>query len=599
MQTDPGKELKIDPYVLWSTYFGGTGSENAMACVVDKNKDVYLAGYTNSTVGLASGGYQNTPGGNIDGYIVKFDSAGSRLWTTYYGGTGTDIIRSCAVDKNNDVYFSGQTNSSSGIASGGYQNTIAGNDDGFVVKLNSSGTRLWATYFGGGGNEYSYTCCTDKNNNVYFSGETTSATGISSNGGHQDTYAGSGDNFLVKFNTNGAKLWATYYGGSGNEEYGSCTVDNNGNVFLAGATKSVNNISFNGHQNTRAGDWDSYLVKFDSSGVRLWATYYGSPGIDEGQACTTDSLGNVYLAGITDSTTGIAFNGYQNSFAGWFDAFLVKFNAAGVRQWGTYYGGSKDEYGNACCVDNNGNVYLTGETSSDNGIASDGIQNFYGGSYNDAFIVKFNSAGIRQWGTYYGGTDQDIGYGCTSDGTFLYIAGYTRSGTGIASNGFQGTISGTSDATLIKINTGPTINACPNNSVILTSNITGASYQWEMGTDAVTWVNVSNPGAVTQTLQLPNLPSSYYGYYYRCRVNATTYSDVYQIRFLNTWTGSVNSVWENPGNWSCGILPDGNTDVIINGGPVTLNSNGICRTLKVQPGVSFTIATGNTLIITH
>src|SRR5690349_16790852 len=78
--------------------------------------------------------------------------------------------------------------------------------------------------------------------------------------------------------------------------------------------------------------------------MRTWATYYGSTG-NEGAMCTaTDPWGNVYIAGITMSQTGIAFNGHQNTFGGGnVDAFLVKFNSAGTRIWGTYYGGGGDE----------------------------------------------------------------------------------------------------------------------------------------------------------------------------------------------------------------------------------------------------------------
>ncbi|MFO0436750.1 MAG: SBBP repeat-containing protein, partial [Sphingobacteriaceae bacterium] len=140
--------------------------------------------------------------------------------------------------------------------------------------------------------------------------------------------------------------------------------------------------------------------------VRLWGTYYGGSGIDYGNSCTTDTLGNVYMAGATVSNTNIATAGaHQTTFGGIFDAYVVKFNSAGVRQWGTYYGGSGDDGGFFCTTDVSGNVYVSGETDSNTNIATAGAhQTAFGGGNYDAYLVKFNSAGVRQWCTYYGGS---------------------------------------------------------------------------------------------------------------------------------------------------------------------------------------------------
>src|SRR5690606_12750017 len=143
-----------------------------------------------------------------------------------------------------------------------------------------------------------------------------------------------------------------------------------------------------GHQNTHANpginlnDLDAYLVKFNSAGVRQWATYYGDSDGEYGSSCATDGSGNVYLAGRTQSANNIASGGHQNTYGGGqYDAYLVKFNSAGLRQWATYYGGSSTDYGNSCNTDSNGNVYLSGYTNSTTDIASGGHQNTNGGGY--------------------------------------------------------------------------------------------------------------------------------------------------------------------------------------------------------------------------
>jgi hypothetical protein len=210
-------------------------------------------------------------------------------------------------------------------------------------------------------------CVVDASGNVYLAGSTNGSTNAIAAGGHQNTYGGA---FLVKFNATGIRLWATYYGGSGNDGAHSCAVDGSGNVYLAGSTVMATSIAAGGHQNTFGGnafiDSDAFLVKFNSVGVRQWATYYGGSAFDTGFSCVTDGTGNVYLAGFTESTTAIAFGGYQNTYGGYTDAFLVKFNNIGIRQWGTYYGGSAYSLGYSCAVDSSGNVYLAGYTSSSN-----------------------------------------------------------------------------------------------------------------------------------------------------------------------------------------------------------------------------------------
>lgn len=324
--------------------------------------------------------------------------------------------------------------------------TIANNVIGFeIINYNPSVTtiidpavRVWGTYYTGGSAEFGFTTTTDQSGNVYLGGNTGSNTTtlIATSGAHQTTYGGpSWDGFLVKFNGNGVRQWGTYYGGFGTEYiYGSAT-DQAGNVYVAGSTQSAGpSISTVGsHQtNNGGGVTDAFLVKFNTNGIRQWGTYYGDTGDETGYSCAIDPSGNVYLAGVTSSSVGTSIatiGSHQPSFGGnLYDGFLAKFNSAGVRLWGTYYGANQQEYAYNCCTDKSGNVYITGEagTSSGTEIATPGShQAVFGGSSLDGYLVKFNSNGIRQWGTYYGGTGGDRGYDCVAYGGFVYLAGVT------------------------------------------------------------------------------------------------------------------------------------------------------------------------------
>lgn len=157
------------------------------------------------------------------------------------------------------------------------------------------------------------------------------------------------------------RIWGTYYGGSDADNLAYCALDQNGNVFLGGTTWSTNNIATAGaYQSTISGGTDGYLVKFNSDGVRQWGTYYGGTDAENVYTCVTDHYGNSFIGGQTYSYNNIATPGAcQTTFGGLQDGFLAKFNTAGLRQWGTYYGGTDIDYIISSATDDNGDIYIT------------------------------------------------------------------------------------------------------------------------------------------------------------------------------------------------------------------------------------------------
>jgi hypothetical protein len=458
----------------WGTYYTGTGQvwpngeDRGQACITDAAGNVYMVGTTNSNSDIATVGAHQTicAGGDTiggfsgtDAFLVKFNSSGVRQWATYYGGSEWDYGTSCAIDASGNIYMIGSTSSTSGIATAGAHETTV--NDGFLVKFNSSGVRQWGTYFEGNGNA----CTTDASGNVYIVGLTNSTSGIATAGAHQTVMSGSGDAFLVKFNSSGVRQWGTYFGGNasvptGNETGISCATDASGNVYMVGMTHSTSGIATVGAHQTAGGTqfFDAFLVKFNSTGVIQWGTYYDGLGDTQPNSCATDASGNVYMAGqvfqelLPDS--GISTPGaHQTTYGGGFtDAFLVKFDPNGVRQWGTYYGGSGLEEGTSCAIDPSGNVYMAGHTGSTTGIATAGAhQTVFGGGGLDGFLVCFNSSGVRQSGTYYG---ECFVSDCATDASGnVYMAGITTSSSGIATAGAHQTANGNSgynDAFLVK-----------------------------------------------------------------------------------------------------------------------------------------------------
>jgi len=405
----------------WGTYIGGSGYEQAQAIACDKSGNVYAVGYTTSNSGIATtGAYQTSFAGGAgfggDAFVTKFNTD-TLQWSTYYGGASNDYAYAVTCNANGDVYFGGTTSSNDFRAmytTDGYDTTEAGSNDIFIAKFRSSGKRVWSTYYGGKKADQLQALCTDRAGNVYGTGNTNSdSAGIATTGAYQTTVTGATNpisSFLVKFDSTCHLKWGTYYGNG--STYGeSVLCDTSGSLYLLGYTSSTTAISStNAYQTSFAGGTtgggatptDMYLAKFTTDGNRLWGTYYGGAGNDvTAGGLAFDNWGNIIMAGHTASTSGIAttINGaVQTTFGGNKDATLTKFTPFGQIIWGTYYGNTgDDEATGALYTTSNGAMYMTGWTTSSNGIAQ-GIapyQSTFGGGttgflVGDAFITKFN-----------------------------------------------------------------------------------------------------------------------------------------------------------------------------------------------------------------
>ncbi len=332
-------------------------------------------------------------------------------------------------------------------------------------------TRLWngATYYGPDTSSSPlYGVASDHNGHMYTAGITYAAStgNIATTGSYQSTYGGNEDAFLVKFDTSGHRLWATYYGGSGEDWAYAVTCDLSGNVYIGGYTQSADSIATAGSHQTApgaAGVNNGLVAKFNSSGTRLWATYYGGDQDDVVYSVVCDDSLNVYIAGVATSTFNIATPGsfeptFINPTGQWTAGFIAKFDSTGVRKWGTYYeaytgAAQNDVLGVRACTDGN-NIYITGYTDGKDSIATTGSWQPANAGSTDDFIAKFDKYGNRIWATFYGGRPQDItGSLACDDAGNLYLLGQTMSDTGIASSGcFQPSRGGGWDAFLAKFN---------------------------------------------------------------------------------------------------------------------------------------------------
>ncbi|MDP1727441.1 MAG: SBBP repeat-containing protein [Bacteroidota bacterium] len=450
---NPNLILVVDP-MGWATYCGSNGGSDAGNSVAtDWLGNVYITGNTYSTSNIATTGtHQTSLNSSVDAFVVKFNSDGVLQWGTYYGGSWQEDGLGINIDTNLNILICGTTYSSTGIAtSGAHQTTFGGGTgDAFIAKFGPFGTLYWATYYGGSLSDYAWSITSDKPYGyVMVAGNTYSTSGISTSGAFQTIKSGSEDAFIVKFDPYGVIVWGTYFGGSSPDRGYSIATDSYGNVIAAGYTGSATGIASTGaYQTTIGSNPDGFIVKFNSSGFRLWSTYVGGNGGDYLYGLTSNTSGDIFITGYTGSTSGISTSGaFQTTLTGTgSDAFIVKFNASGARLWGTYYGGNLGDYANGIAIDVLGNVYITGYTFSTSGIVTSGAyKTIYGGGTNDAFVAKFNSTGTsRLWGTYFGGSGDDIAYGIAR-GVLgnVFIVGKTASTSNIATTGsYQTTYGG-------------------------------------------------------------------------------------------------------------------------------------------------------------
>lgn len=508
---DSKSTLVIDPTpnLLWATYYGGSGFEGAFSHATvrtDNIGNVYFSSDVQNSGNLATvGAYQTVIGGTTDCFLVKFDSLGNRLWATYYGGNQIEYQYGdgLCIDQSNNAYICGLTNSGSNIATAGaYDITLDGTANAFIAKFNSSGIRQWGTYFGTT-SEIGSSIVTDGTNYLYVSGRTSASFGIATPGTFQTAYTGgSADLFVEKFDLNGTtRVWGTYYGGGGTEQRSHLAYDPGGFIYLAGETPSTTSMSSVGsHQPAfGGGGYDGFLAKLDASnGTRLWGTYYGG-NLDEGiTGVQVNSTGNVYIVGGTESANNISTAGsHQSVIAGNDDGFLACFNSAGVRQWGTYFGGSADDNILALWLDPGGSAYISGYSGSPSGIATPGAYQTIGVA-GDAFVSKFSAGGNQVWGTYY--TEGMNAVSITTKGSNVYtlcITGYNPFAT---PGSFQTSNAGPNDLFLIKFDGGCSSAIQPSTLLGSDTICSGSSNTYSVTNDpSVTSYTWTLPGGWTGT----------------------------------------------------------------------------------------------------
>ncbi|HYV95124.1 MAG TPA: SBBP repeat-containing protein [Chitinophagales bacterium] len=460
------KTLVIDPSIVWGSYFGGKRSDNwdtESEITLDSANNVFISGSTYSSKFIATtGSVMPVYAGQRDMFLAKFSSDGTQvLWATYFGGSGMDVAYGVCCDSRSNVLITGFTESPDVMTTPGvFQDTLLGKSDVLIAKFSNTGQLVWSTLMGGASDsvehEHGRGIICDAQDHIYVCGYALSNTNISTTGAYQKKIRASGDAFLVKFDSTGQKIWGTYFGGGGKDRAHAICLDRFGHVYFVGTTKSKKTIAVNGFQTTIGGKTDAMIAKFDSAGHFYWSSYYGGSGEERCRGVKCDGDGNIYFVGWTASSdTNVIStpNSFQQNRGGNDDGFLVKFTPSGGRIWGTYFGGSQTDFLYGLTIDSLANIYLCGSTSSGGNIASEDALQPVKSSLKDGLIAEFDSSGNRIWSTYFGGPGYDEAFDIEINNSgSLYLDINSDSTLPVTAGAYQTTVRGEDDLAVFMFN---------------------------------------------------------------------------------------------------------------------------------------------------
>lgn len=454
---DPSKPLIIDP-VVYSTLLGASGGDDvATAVTVDLKGQAYLTGFTETgTFPTTSGAYSRNVSGS-DVFVTKFNVTATRLLfstiITPSKNTASAVPNGIVLDSLGRACVAGYTDGSMPVTSNAFQKTYGGGPlDGFFLKLTADGSALdTLTYVGGSGDDELYGVGVDKFDNAYVAGLSDGTNYPVTVGAYQTKNKGGLDAVVTKILPSGALGYSTYIGGSGEDYALDFAVDQAGDAYLTGRTKSPSTSPYPTTpgaylRSPHAGD--AYVTKVNPDGKSLaYSTLLGGSNLDQGENIDIDPSGNAYVTGSTNSNdypiTPGAFGDTSNG--GGHFATKVAIDGSTL-VYSTLLNSGGAELGVA--VDDQGFLYIAGYANGQTtGIATaNPDQGAYAGPgdplrIGDAVLQVLNDSGTALiYGTWWGGSEDDLAYGVAVDKSRnAYLVGATNSFTSSTSVGFPTT----------------------------------------------------------------------------------------------------------------------------------------------------------------
>ncbi len=429
-----------------SRIWGSTSSDYGYDVKVESNGSIYVVGQTRGTF---DGQINN---GNYDLCLTKFNNDMTKRVTRILGSSEADTGTSVSFDNKGSVYVIGNIDDSLSLIKFPPVSIIEPINNLYTNSLQINFSAYYNENYINKTEEYisTNTCETwfDYTNNIsYPFAGTYYLTAKGKNIDNNFSYTEKTNKLNIIFSEDNKiyKNWSRIWGSSSFESGNSISGDKEGNIYIVGYTGGT----FDGESNP-GGVYSLCLSKYNNSGVKEWSRIWGSITWDEANAVAIDNDGNIYVAGKTKGT----FDGESNS--GDFDIFLTKFDKNGTKQWSRIWGSFIFDSANDLCIDNAGNVYVTGYgyfgsagiflakynsageqqwlqscnlTRIGYGVTADSEGNIYVTGYwedNKLCLIKYNSAGVEQWNKKWGSSSSDCGKSVAIDNAGnIFVAGWT------------------------------------------------------------------------------------------------------------------------------------------------------------------------------
>ncbi len=319
--------------LVYSTLIGGAEKEEAYGISVDIVGNAYVTAESESADHPTTvGAYDTTFNGDADVTVTKFNPSGSALlYSTYIGGADEEEGWRVSIDALGNAYLVGPTHSADyPTTAGAFDETFNGDIDGYVTKLNPTGTALvYSTFLGGSSTDRTFGLAVDAAGNAYVAGPAKSADFPTTVGAFDTTFNGISDSYVAKLNPAGSALvYSTFIGGTGVEAAHMLAIDSGLNAYITGPTNSADYpVTGDAFDTTVNGATDVHVTKLNSAGTAIvYATFLGGGGGEYGNGIATDGAGNAYVTGFVASrnfptTPGVIKKGSRGEG----DAFVAKF----------------------------------------------------------------------------------------------------------------------------------------------------------------------------------------------------------------------------------------------------------------------------------
>ncbi|UYP44624.1 hypothetical protein NEF87_000909 [Candidatus Lokiarchaeum ossiferum] len=451
---------------IYSTYFGGSGKDVITDVAFDSQGNIIIAGGTFSRDLNTSNGYQSEYGGGSssdihinggDGFVFKMNPQGKRIWGTYLGGNSLDVCDQLVIDSNDEIFVTGETQSSNfPTTEDAIQPTYGGGtSDVFITKFMPNGSVQYSSFIGGSGVDSGGKCKIDGSDQLYISFFSASSNLNVTSNAHQTSFGGDYDVYISKFENNLTKmLYGSYFGGSDMELVSNIEVDEDDSLIIIGNIMGGNMPTLNAFNEVfNGGDRDIFISKFSNNYSLEFSTYLGGDQFEDPFGSTIGSHSDIIISGRTMSTDYPTANALQKNFGGEVDGIISVLSSDGQElKYSSHFGGIGWDTIHEVVYADNGKIYGCGVANS-NFPLKNAFQESIDLTTGNLVLLQLSNEHEFEFGTYFGDTsDQTTPYGIDYHSGYIVVVGRTRSSSFFRSDDAdQLTMSDTEDGFICRI----------------------------------------------------------------------------------------------------------------------------------------------------